>query len=97
MAFLPSFRGTRSHPPLEREEPLPVGRLFDTQLVSYHGRGLGVAGAAAVLAVRQNVRSIVTASSMVTDRGAGRRRPMPITLYIYIIHIYMYIHRERWR
>ncbi|CAJ1398959.1 unnamed protein product [Effrenium voratum] len=43
-------------------EALPVGRLYDTELVQYQGRGLGLAGQQAVL-TRRMPRSIVTASS----------------------------------
>jgi len=50
----------------------PLGRVYDTQLVQYQGRGLGLAGQSAVMAVRKNVRSIITASSLASNtEGLG--------------------------
>ncbi|CAK9046756.1 unnamed protein product [Durusdinium trenchii] len=58
-----------SRPPEPRPQVLPIGRLFDTELVQYQGRGLGLAGQSAILAARPNVRSIITASSVATADG----------------------------
>eukprot|EP00913_Durusdinium_trenchii_P022303 g20956.t1 len=62
-------RSQPSWPPEPRPQVLPIGRLFDTELVQYQGRGLGLAGQSAILAARPNVRSIITASSVATADG----------------------------
>ncbi|CAL1142656.1 unnamed protein product [Cladocopium goreaui] len=70
---LPKHTRSKSQPtwPEPRPQALPIGRLFDTEVVQYQGRGLGLAGQQAILAARPNVRSIVTASSVATAKGLG--------------------------
>eukprot|EP00434_Breviolum_minutum_P032156 symbB.v1.2.028437.t1/scaffold3016.1/size65323/2 len=75
---LPKHIRSRSQPvwPQPRPQALPIGRLFESELVQYQGRGLGLAGQTAILAARPNVRSIVTASSVATEGLSGHYSAM---------------------
>ncbi|CAK9042802.1 Uncharacterized protein SCF082_LOCUS24571 [Durusdinium trenchii] len=66
---LPTVVDAPPKPGTQKPQVLPIGRLFDTELVQYQGRGLGLAGQSAILAARPNVRSIITASSVATADG----------------------------